>query len=80
MRAFGGYDYISANVRCPFYRGIDTEHFYIGCEGITDQAVTKIQWHGKKAMADYMDSFCCDKYRNCPVFIMINNSKYGGEA
>lgn len=73
--------YQDSFVKCPFYKE-NTKEDAIVCEGVGDKMVIEHKFlyrsEDKKEQKkqEYMNKFCCDNYRACPVCRMLM-LKYG---
>ena len=58
-----------AHIVCPFYEYSATKS--ITCEGITDDCILKTYFNTKKKMQLHRNVFCCNKYKNCEIYAML---------
>lgn len=66
--------FMGVSVLCPFYIG-DNSKNKIRCEGIVGTTSTFFFGsgeEGKTEMHRYAHCFCCDEYKKCPVYTVIN--------
>ena len=68
--------FISKFVRCPFYREDSTQ--VIRCEGVEENTAINITFGSSKRHREYMEAFCCNKYKACIVCRMLYG-KYQGD-
>lgn len=61
-------DYLSSNVICPFYFNSDNKS--IRCEGIFSVYCLNI-FKGREAVKAYAKKYCCDKYKRCPLAVIL---------
>lgn len=66
-------DYISADVKCPFYLSRQEDPFRIKCEGPVKNVTTQLTFRGDKLW--YMRRFCCQNHESCRVYQMLD-AKY----
>lgn len=60
-------------IQCPFY--INTATKSITCEGIVDEAVTKVLFSTTDLRIQHSKIFCECKYKNCEIYRMLE-AKY----
>ena len=75
-------------VTCPFYvrhkfsKRNDNEELvsYISCEGLSKNLGFDItmqhRFKNKVEAKDYIELFCCDRYKECPYFKAVMSQKY----
>ena len=61
--------FISKFVLCPFYREDSTQ--VIRCEGVEKNTAINITFGSSKRHREYMEAFCCNKYKACIVCRML---------
>ena len=61
------------DIQCPFFKRIAEQS--ITCEGITDVCVLRLIFTSKKEKRNHRRIFCCDKYKNCEIYTMLE-AKY----
>ena len=69
--------YMRVDVRCPFYKG-DEHRRRIICEGIVDRSTISLSFGSSKDFSVQANTFCCNRYQNCEIYMMLMASKYDG--
>lgn len=64
-----------SQVECPFYKRDDPTNIY--CEGIAEDSWLIIRFRFKAGRDQQMRIFCCEHYKNCEVYRMLLEAKYG---
>lgn len=73
-----GYNrYKGPAVICPFWAGADMTKT-IACEGLEDAQQIVVQHNRKEDHDEYMDKYCCWRYKSCAIHKMLMREKYGG--
>ena len=61
-------------VRCPFYAW--HEKLSVNCEGIGEAANLTMLFRSAPKREGYMLSRCAERYKKCPVYILLMEQKY----
>lgn len=69
-------DYISADIRCPFYRDMERQGQKIICEGLEDRSSIILAYRKKQMWMRQMNTFCCGRYEACEIYQAIMQAKY----
>lgn len=64
-------------VQCPYYR-TDDNKMRILCQGVADSSRLAWNFTTKKDFKIQMDTFCCQHYKKCEVYRMLEQI-YGEE-
>ena len=65
----------SKAIMCPFYRGVEGNS--VTCEGPGDSTI-RVNHKTHDAYRVYLARYCIREYRNCPIYIGLLRTKYGG--
>jgi hypothetical protein len=63
--------FIAKYVLCPYYR--KEEGVKICCEGVEDGTSIHMVFPSSRRRKDYQVDKCCDNYKKCLVFAMIDH-------
>lgn len=67
-------DFMSSDVKCPFYRRSSNNS--ISCENIVDGAAGTVSTFMNRSLRNrFMRKYCCDEYRRCTI-CQICEKKY----
>lgn len=64
-----------SQVECPFYKRDDPTN--IICEGIAEDSWLITRFRYKAGRDQQMRIFCCEHYKNCEIYRMLMEEKYG---
>lgn len=69
----------SAQVVCPLYITDDLRAQSLTCEGYDDSNVLLTRFRNASRKYKHMSRRCAKNYRECPIYKLIVNERYGGE-
>lgn len=64
-----------ADVKCPFFKNYHPHG--IKCEGIMDGTSISMTFRDRSDHDLHMDVFCQEHFKNCEIYRMVNDAKYG---
>ena len=62
--------YWQAHVLCPYYKN-DDGRTRIVCEGLVDNSSISLSYRWKNDFQIQMQTFCCEHFKNCEVYRML---------
>lgn len=65
-------------IQCPFNTGEDGVS-RIHCEGLTRDGSIQLFFKRKADFIDHVAGYCCNRYRQCPIYRTIIREKYPEE-
>jgi hypothetical protein len=69
----------SAQVKCPLYITDDKFARTLTCEGYDEVSVLLTRFRDYKPKYNHMKKRCAGTYKECPIYKLVLNERYGGE-
>ena len=69
MKLSKKYCYVSATVKCPFYRHEERRH--IACQGYDSKSFMHITFKRTGEAGMHKEQYCQEKYKECPIYQLI---------
>lgn len=69
----------SAQVKCPLYLTDDKFAYTLTCEGYHESHVLLTRFRDAERKYKHMVKRCASNYKECPIYKLVLEERYGGE-